>query len=136
MREQLKTEKHEAQPVQVLNFWQVFVIKPTGPCFLPRPGPSFRIFIGLPEHSSQVVQTSEIVAFDAWTSTGRCISGELYRLGPKVGFTEDMQEWLKRRLFLAAAGAADVTTDVPLRIKNARASPSRAHCGPESARWP
>jgi hypothetical protein len=120
MRELLKAPEHEAQPVQVLNFWQVFVLRPTGPCFLPLPGPNFRIFIGMSEHGSHVLQTPEIVTFDAWTLTGKCTSGELYRLGPKAGFTEAMQAWFERRLFLAVAVAADVTIDVLCRIKDAR----------------
>jgi hypothetical protein len=136
MHEQLEADELEAQPVQVLHFWQVFVVRPTGPCFLPLPGPNFRIFIGMAEHGARIVRTNEIVAFDARTATGKCASGERYQLSAKVGFTEDMQQWFKRRLFLAAAGAADATTDVLWRIKNAQASPSQTHSGQKSARWP
>jgi hypothetical protein len=122
MSEQLKTEVHEAQSVQVLNFWQVFVVRPTGPCFLPRPGPNFRIFIGMQEHDSRIIRTGEIVEFDALEMKGRCSSGKSYQLGPKVGFTQDMQLWFKRRISLAAAGAADVTSEVVELSRHARAS--------------
>jgi hypothetical protein len=135
MQEQLKTEEYEPQHVQVLNHWQVFVVRPTGPCFLPRPGPSFRIFIGMSEHGSRIVRTNAIEAFDAITLTGRCVSGELYQLGPKVGFTENMLAWFKRQHFLMAAGAADKTNEVLCHIKHAQ--PSKAHIDgwPKSSSW-
>ena len=89
----------------------------------------------MPEHGSRIIRTGEIVEFDAWRRIGRCSSGQSYQLGAKVGFTEDMQLWLKRRLFLAAAGAADVTAEVLELIHHARANASPVHSGPKSAVW-
>ena len=102
----------DKEPYCTLQHWQVFEVNPNGPFFLPRPGPRIRIFVGIPNHSTEVQMSYEIVAFDPVAAVGLCESGKTYCLGLEAGFTPEMKGWYTQRWSLAAAEPDDVTCEV------------------------
>lgn len=103
--------------LHVLNHWQVIDLRPIRPCFLPMSGPNFWIVIGWCNATARIVKTSEIIGFEGSDLTARSSAGETYRLGLDVGFTQEMQDWYRRRMSLTAAGARDVTDEALLLLK-------------------
>ena len=101
----------------VLNHWQVIDVRPMAPCFLPMPGPNFWIVIGWCNGTGRIVRTPKIVAFERSGLTARSASGETYRLGLDIGFTQDMQDWYRRRKSLMVARARDVTGEALSLLK-------------------
>jgi hypothetical protein len=96
----------------VLLHWVAFEVNPTGPCYLPRPGPRFHIFAGQVEKTGRITATAEITKFDPARMVGQSIFGETYKLGPEAGFTAEMQAWRSRHHWLRMAGSVDKTAEV------------------------
>lgn len=108
---------------QVLNHWQAFEVHPTGVGFIPLPGPNYPVFVGLIGYTGVMKATKEIVAFDPCTRTICSMSGEPYLLGPESGFTADMQELYRSRIWMVAAKAMDVTHEVLSMLEQSTPAP-------------